>query len=63
MSKCDFNKVAKLLYNFIDIAVRYGCPPVNLLLIFSTLFYKSTYVGMLLTEVTSKLDSLHWVAY
>ena len=33
--KCDFNKVA-LLCNFIEIALRHGCSPVNLLHIFRT---------------------------
>ena len=35
--KCDFNKVA-LLCNFIEITLRYGCFPVNLLRIFKTTF-------------------------
>ena len=32
MSKCDFNKVAsiKLFSNFIEITLRHGCSPVNL---------------------------------
>ena len=33
MPKCDFNKVAS---NFIEIALRHGCSPVNLLHIFRT---------------------------
>ena len=37
----------KLLCNFIEIAIRYGYPPANLLpQIFRTLFYKITYGGL-----------------
>ena len=38
----------KLLCNFIEIAVRHGCSPVNLLHIFRTLFHKNTSGGLLL---------------
>ena len=41
MPKCDFNNVA-LLCNFIEIALRHGCTPVNLLHIFRTPFSKNT---------------------
>ena len=41
MPKCDFNKVALLCY-FIEIALRHGCSPVNLLRIFKTPFLKNT---------------------
>ena len=44
--KCDFNKVAYC--NFIEIALRHGCSPVNLLHIYRTSFYKNTYGGPLL---------------
>ena len=37
MPKCNFNKVA-LLCNFIEITLRHGCYPVNLLHIFRTPF-------------------------
>ena len=37
MLKCNFNKVAKQS-NFIEIALRHGCSPVNLLHIFRTSF-------------------------
>ena len=44
MPKCNFTK---LLCNFIEIAIRYGYPPANLLpQIFRTLFYKITYGGL-----------------
>ena len=36
-----------LLCIFIEITLRYGCPPVNLLHILRTPFYKNTYGGML----------------
>ena len=48
MPKCDFNKVA---CNFIEIALRHGCSPVNLLHIFRTPFYKNSYEGLLLILV------------
>ena len=37
----------KLLCNFIEITLRHGCSPVNLLHIFRKPFYKNIYVGML----------------
>ena len=52
MSKCDFNKVAlqdwKMLCNFIEIALRHGCSPANLLHIFRTTFPKNTSERLLL---------------
>ena len=39
----------KLLRNFIEIALRYGCYPVNLLHIFRTSFYKNTSGRLLLS--------------
>ena len=48
MPKCDFNKVA-LQSNFIEIALRHGCSPVNLLYIFRTPFPRNT-SGRLLLE-------------
>ena len=39
----------KLLCNFIEIALRYGCYPVNLLHIFRTSFYKNTSGRLLLS--------------
>ena len=49
MPTCDFNKVAKQR-NFIEIALRHGCSPVNLLHIFRTHFPKKT-PGRLLLDV------------
>ena len=46
MPKCDFNKVA--LSNFIEITLRHGCSPVNLLYIFRTPFLKNTSGWLLL---------------
>ena len=37
-----------LLCNFIEITLRHGCSPVNLLHIFRTTFCKNTYGGLLL---------------
>ena len=55
MPKCDFNKVAcrsvisiKMLYNFVEITLRYGFSPVNLWHIFRTLFCKNSTGGLLL---------------
>ena len=45
MPKCDFNK---LLCNFIEVALRHGCSPVNLLHIFRTTFPKNTSRRLLL---------------
>ena len=47
MPKCDFNKVA-LLSNFIEIALRHGCSPVNLLRIFRIPFLRNTSGRLLL---------------
>ena len=44
MPKYDFNKVAKQS-NFIEITLRHGCCPVNLLHIFRTPFIKNTLTG------------------
>ena len=46
MPKCNFDKVAK-------IALRHGCPPVNLLWIFRTPFPKNTFEGMFLPFQTA----------
>ena len=47
MPKCDFNKVAEQS-SFIEIALRHGCSPVNLMHIFRTLFSKNPTGGLLL---------------
>ena len=47
MPKCDFNKVAS---NFIEIALRHGCSPVNLLDIFRMVFTKNTSGSLLLKK-------------
>ena len=43
--KCDFNKDAS---NFIEITLRHGCSPVNLLHIFRAPFPKNSSGGLLL---------------
>ena len=48
--KCNFNKVAKLQNNFIEIVLRYGCSPVNFLHIFRTHFLNSTSWRLLLKK-------------
>ena len=50
MLKGDFNKVT---CNFIEIKLRHGCSPVNLLHIFRAPFLKKTFVWLLL-NVSSK---------
>ena len=45
MPKYDFNKVAS---NFIEITLRHGCAPINLLHIFRTPFPKNTSEGLIL---------------
>ena len=45
----NFNKVA-LLCNFIEITLRHGCSPVNLLHIFRTAFTKKTSGRLLLKK-------------
>ena len=39
----------KLLWNFIEVALRHGCSPVIFLHIFITPFYKNTSEGLLLS--------------
>ena len=46
MPKYDFNKVAKLQSNCIEIALRHGCFPVNVLHIFRVPFLKTTLEGL-----------------
>ena len=48
MPKCDFKKVAKS--NFIEITLRLGCSPVNLLHLFKTSFPKNTSGWLLLKK-------------
>ena len=56
MPKCDFNRVALQLCNFIEIALRQGCSPINLLHIFRTPFLRNTSRWLLLNVgVTQKL--------
>ena len=50
----------KLLCNFIEITLRYGCSPVNLLHIFRTPFFKNT-SGRLLLLIASSCDIPCWI--
>ena len=54
MLKCDFKKVTK---QNIEITLRYGCSPVNLLHIFRTPFPKNTSEGLLLNLTGRKCMS------
>ena len=51
MPLCDFNKVAS---NFIEITLRHGSSPVNLLHIFGTSFPKNT-SGWLILKIPVNL--------
>ena len=55
--KCPCRSVTsiKLLCNFIEITLRQGCSPVNLLHIFRTPYPKSTSRGLLLDELIQNL--------
>ena len=58
MPKCDFNKVAR---NFIEIALRHGCSPVNLLHIFRPRFPKNTFGRLLLYIINFAMNvTLKW---
>ena len=46
----------KLLYNFIEIWLRHGCSPVNLVHIFRALFYKNPSGGLILKIYSFKAD-------
>ena len=50
MLKCDFRSVIsiKLLCNFMEIGLRHGCSPVNVLHIFRTTFLKNASGWLLL---------------
>ena len=52
MRKCDINEAVS---NFIEIALRHGCSPVNLLHIFRTLFPRNTSGRLLLSDNKSEL--------
>ena len=65
MPKWNFNKVAKLFYSiklqsyFIEIALRHGCSPINVLHIFRRPFPKDTPKGLLLlVKGHSKMNPL-----
>ena len=58
--KCRSVISIKLLCNFIEITLRHGCSPVNLLHIFRTLFSRNT-SGWLLQKHCKCLWRLHWI--
>ena len=49
----------KLQSNLIEIALRHGCSPVNLLYIFRTPFPKNTSEGLLLSQIHFCIPFLH----
>ena len=52
--KKEFAISIKLQSNFIEITLRHGCPPVNLLYIFKTLFPKNTSGWQFLVHFNTK---------
>ena len=54
MPRCDFNKVAS---NFIEVALRRGCSPVNLLHIFGTPVSENT-SGRLFLDISDDITTL-----
>ena len=48
----------KLLCNFIEIALRHGCSPVNLLHVFRTSFYKNTYEGLPVRQLLHACEAI-----
>ena len=57
MPKCDFNKVA------IEIALRHGCSPVNVLHIFRTPHPKNTSGRLLLYEISYETPTVMQFSY
>ena len=55
----------KMICNFIEITLRHGCSPLNLLHIFRTPFYKNIYRGLLLNlccyEEWSANETMWWM--
>ena len=58
--KCDFNKAAS---NFIEITLRHGCSPINLLHIFRTSFPKSASGRLLLKVLTDTDTAVIWPCF
>ena len=52
----------KLLYNFIEITLRYGCSPAKLLHILRTSFLKNTSGRLLLKDILQMKILLAWVS-
>ena len=48
----------KLLWNFIEITLRHGCSPLNLLHIFRIPFYRKTYGGLFLQAPNDNVQEL-----
>ena len=59
MPRCDFNKVAS---NFIEVALRHGCSPVNLLRIFRTPVSENT-SGRLLLDISDDITTLLYYCF
>ena len=53
--KCNFN--IKVLWNFIEIALRHECSSVNLQRIFRTPFYQNTFEGLFLKKKVQKVQA------
>ena len=50
----------KLLWNFIEITLRHGCSPLNLLHIFRIPFYRKTYGGLFLQAPNDNVQELFY---
>ena len=59
MPMCDV--IAEVQSNFIEIALRYGCSPINLLHIFRTSFLKNTSGWLLMVILVCKKHVLFYV--
>ena len=59
MSKWDFNN--NLLCNFIEIKVRHGYSPVIYSIFYETSFYKKTYGGLLILDLSNILVLVRFV--
>ena len=55
---CSSAISVKLQSNFLEITLRHGCSPVNLLHVFRTSFRKNTFEGLLLKVTLCKIVSV-----
>ena len=58
--QCQSEISTKLQSNFIEITLRHGCSPVNLLHIFRTPFSKNEYLWVAASEHSKQVQNLNW---